>query len=332
MNNRPHASRPNLARTLLWIGLLSAGATLAQTPSARPEQAYPNKPVRVITSEPGGGTDVVARMVAQGISATLGQNVIVDNRVFALSGELVSKATPDGYTLLAAGTPLWTAPLLQKMNYDLVRDFAPISLMTRAPSVLVVHPAVAAKSVKELIALAKARPGELNYGSGLAGTANHLAGELFKSMAGVNIVRIPFKGTGPTITALLGGQVQMMFGNAGATAPHIAAGRLRSLAVASAQPSALFPGLPTVAATLPGYESVSVNTFFAPARTPAAIVSMLHREVARFLVRPDTREKLLATGVESVASTPEELRAAMKSEMARLAKVIKAAGIREGQE
>ena len=189
-----------------------------------------------------------------------------------------------------------------------------------------------AKSVKELIALARTGLGELNYGSGLAGTANHLAGELFKSMAGVNIVRIPFKGTGPTVTAIIGGQVQLMFGNASATAPHITAGRLRSLAVASLQPSPLFPGLPTVAVNLPGFEAGSMNGLFAPAKTPVAIIRKLNQVVARFPRAVETRARLLSNGLEAVGNSPDEFAATIKSEIARLGKVISDVGIREGQE
>ncbi len=288
----------------------------------------------MITAEVGGGNDFTARVIAQGgLSERLGQPVIVENRGGAggaIAAEIVAKAAPDGYTLLVYASNIWIIPLLRSnVPYDPVRDFAPITWAARSPSTVVVHPALPVNSVKELIALARARPGELNYGSGGTGATTHLAVELFKAMAGVNMVRIPYKGNGPALIDLMAGRVQVMFATAGSVTPHIRSGRLKALAVTSAQPSALAPGLPTVAASgLPGYESNSIYGIFAPAKTPAAIVTQLNQEIVRVLSRTEVKEKFLNSGVETVGSSPEEFAAAIRSDMARMAKVIKDAGIR----
>jgi tripartite-type tricarboxylate transporter receptor subunit TctC len=246
-----------------------------------------------------------------------------------LAIETVAKAAPDGYTLLSYSSSVWVLPLLQPMPYDPVRDFSPITMAANSPMVLVVHPSVAVKSVAELVALAKARPGELNYASGVSGSASHLPGELFKFMAGVNIVRVPYKATGPALNDLLGGHVQVMFAAPAAATAHMKSGRLRALAVTSAQPSALIPNLPTVAASgLPGYEAGVSYSFFAPAKTPAVLIERLNQEIARVLSRSDVKESFLNSGVEAVSSSPAQVMATMKAEIARWTKVIKAANIR----
>ena len=264
-------------------------------------QTYPNKPIRMITSVAGGGNDFAARLVAQGISPSMGQQVIVDNRGGTVMAELVAKAPADGYTLLFGGTDIWVNPLLQTVPYDVVRDFAPISMVMSSPNVVVVHPSLLVRSVQELIAMAKAKPGSLNYGSAATGTSTHLAAELFKAMAGVDIVRIGYKGGGPALTAVIAGEVPLYFAVAGSTlTPHIQSGRLRALAVTSALPSALAPGLPTVAASgLPGYENVAYQSVFAPAKSPEVIVNRLHQEIVRYVSLPETRERLLNAGVEA---------------------------------
>jgi tripartite-type tricarboxylate transporter receptor subunit TctC len=306
-------------------------AVLALSAGTVCSQNYPNKALRMITCEAGGGSDQVARLTAQGITPGLGQQVIVENRPCGvIPGQVTSAASPDGYTMLLSGNTLWTSPLLQSnAGYDVARDFSSITLVAASPTVLVVNPALPAASVKELIALAKARPGALNYAAAAIGSTNHLAGELFKSMAEVNIVAVSYKGTGPSMSALISGEVQLGFANAAAAMPHVKSGRLRALAVTSAQPSALVPGLPTVAAAVPGYQSASNYGMFAPARTPATIVSRLNREIVRFLAGQDTRDKLFSSGLEVVGSTEDELTRTVKSEIARLGKVIKDAGIRE---
>ncbi len=284
----------------------------------------------MIAPEIGGAGDIVARLIGQGLAGNLGQQVVVDNRG-SVAPEIGAKASPDGYNVLAYGSPLWLMSFLrEKVAWDSVRDFAPITLAASSPNILVVHPAVAANSVKELVALARAKPGELNFGSGSTGAATHLTGELFKAMAGVNIVRVPYKGNGPALNALIGGEVQLMFANAGAVAPHLKSGRLRALAVTTAQPSALAPGLPTVAASgLPGYRAEVPTGIFAPAKTPAALVNLLHREIVKVLNRADVKEKFFNIGVEVVGGTPEEFSAYIRTDRAKWGKVIKNAGIRE---
>jgi len=291
-------------------------------------QEYPNKPIRIVTSPSGGGQDFAARLVVQGVSGPLGQPIIVENRPSNLLGEIVAKAAPDGYTLLLAGTSFMIDPLLKKTPYDPVKDFSPISLLVSSPSVLAVHPSLPVKTVKDLIGLAKARPGELNYAMGGTGSSSHLAAELFKSMAGVDIVRITYKGTAAAVTDVIGGQVQMVFATAPSVAPHLKSGRLRGMAVTSARPTALAANLPAVAATLPGYEAESIQGMFAPAKTADAIIRRLNAEFVRFLRTPEVKERFFAAGSDVVASTPAQLDASVKGEIARLGKVIKDADIR----
>ena len=293
-------------------------------------QGYPDKPIRMLTSEAGGGSDFVARLVAQGMGAPLGQRVVVDNRGM-VSAEIAARAQADGYTLLLYGSPLWLSPFLRaQLPYDPVRDYAPVSVVVSTPNVVAVHPGVPVQSIAELLALAKARPGALNYSSASTGSTQHLAAELFKRMSGTDIVRIPYKGSGPALNAVIAGETQLMFPSAGSVMQHVKAGRLRALAVTAAQPSALVPGLPTVAASgLPGYESVSPFGVFAPAKTPAAIVARLNRAIVQGLNDPDIKSRFLGAGVETVGSTPDELAAMLKSEMAKWGRLIKEAGIRE---
>jgi tripartite-type tricarboxylate transporter receptor subunit TctC len=305
-------------------GLLVVSAGLASG------QNYPNKSVRMVTAEVGAAGDLVARSVAPGLSESFGQPVIVENRGGSgiIPIQTVAKALPDGYTLLVFGSALWLLPFIQDVSYS-VRDFEPITLAVTTPLLLVVHPSLPVKSVNELIAFAKARPAALNYASGIAGSATHLPAELFKSMADVNIVRVAYKGGGPALTAVLGGEVQVMFATSSGAGPHVNSGRLRALAVTSAQPSALFPGLPTVAASgLPGYDAASIMCVFAPAMTPPTLVGRLNHEIVRILNKPDLKERFIRAGSEVVASSPEQLAAAMKADMARMGKVIKDAGIR----
>jgi len=310
-------------RFLAWMFAIGALAM-----SAARAQDFPSKPIRIVTGAPGGSSDFTARLIAQGLTDNLRQQVIVDNRG-NVDGELVAKAPPDGYTLVIDGASIWIGPLVQKALYDPVRDFAPVTLAVSAPNVVIVQPSIPVKSIRELIALAKAQPGKLNYSSGGIGASSHLAAELFKSMAGVAIVNVNYKGTGPALNALIANEVQVMFVNPAIASPHIKSERVRALAVASLGPSPLMPDLPTVAAAgLPGFESVVLQGMFAPAGTPPARVTLLSREIAKVLNRPDVKERHFNTGVETVASTPEELVARIKSEMAKWGKVIKDAGIR----
>jgi tripartite-type tricarboxylate transporter receptor subunit TctC len=241
----------------------------------------------------------------------------------------VAKAQPDGYTLLLYSNGAWILPLMQQAPYEAVRDLAPLTLTCRSPSFLVVHPSVPVNSVKALIAYAKARPGQLNYGAGGTGGAGHLAAELFKSMTGVDIVRIPYKGGGPALNDLLGGQIQVGFLSAGAVAPHMKSGRLRILASTGAKTFALFPDVPTIAASgVPGYESEQLLGVFAPAKTAEAIVARLNREIVLALARADVKERFAGMGVETAGNTPAQFAAVIKSEITRMGKVIKDAGIR----
>ncbi len=291
---------------------------------------YPNKSVRIVTVAAGGGADSVARPIAQSLTGSLGQPVIVENRPTIIAIETVARAPSDGYTLLVAGSTIWILPLLQSnLPWDPVRDFSPIALATASPLVLVVHPSVPVKSVKELIALAKAKPGMLNYAAGPNGSANHLTAELFKSMAAVNMVLVPYKGAQPAIIDLISGQVQLLFASTGNASPHVKSGRLRALAVTSGQPSALAPGLPTMAAAgLTGFEAVAVNAVLAPAKTSATIINRLNQEIVRFLNRPEVKERFLNAETEAAPTSPEELAARIKSETISMGKVIKDAGIK----
>jgi tripartite-type tricarboxylate transporter receptor subunit TctC len=301
----------------------------ACVPGAVAAQIYPAKPIRMVTVQPGSANDFVARLLAQELRPALGQPVIVDNRG-TLAAEVVARAPADGYTLMLYGSAVWLSPFIRNnVPYDPVRDFAAISLVAASPNIVVVHPSLPVKSVRALIALAKARPGDLNYAAGSLGAAPHLAAELFKSMARINIVRVAYKGTGPSLIGLLGGEVEMMFPTAGSVTPHLKSGRLRALAVTSLKPSALAPGLPVLADTLPGYESVSLNGVFAPAHTPTPIINKLHQEIARVMNRQDVQEKLVHAGVDAMATTPEEFAATIRSEMAKWGKLIRDAGIRE---
>lgn len=293
-------------------------------------QNYPEKPIRIYAPQAGTSVDSTLRLVAGSVTGSLGQRFIVENRGI-IGVEIVARASPDGYSLINYTNPLWLMPLLQdNVSWDPVKDFSPICLTVNQPTVLVVHPSVPVKSVKELIVLAKARPGALNYSSTSTGNANHISAELFKAMAGVNIVRINYKGGAQAINDLVAGQVHLQFGSAGVVMPYVKLGRLRGLAVASAEPSALAPGLPTIAAAgLPGYESTASTGLFAPARTPAAIINLLNQEFVRSLKRADVKERLFNAAIEVVASSPEQLATTIKSEMATIGKVVKEVGLRE---
>ena len=303
------------------LGVAVLGAALAQT--------YPNKPIRIVTASAGAGSDFIARLIAQETSGPLGQQIIIDNRASGvIPAEIVAKSPPDGYTLLVYTNAIWNLPLLQSTSYDPLRDFSPITAVTKSPVLLVVHPALPVRSVTELIALAKARPGELNASTGATGGSGHMALELFKSLVHVKIKRIPYSSGAIEILDLLSGRMQMTFGPAAETSQLVKAGKLRALAVTTAKPSALFPELPTVAATVPGYEWVGTTALFAPANTPAAVINRLNREVVQALRRAEVKERVVSVGSEVIGSTPEQLTAEIKSDMVRLGRLIKDAGIR----
>lgn len=310
--------------------ILSAVILLAAAPAPAQQGAFPTKVIRIVTAAAGGNSDVLARLIAAQMTANLGQQVIVDNRG-ALAPAVAAKSPPDGYTMVVNGSPQWLLPLLRPgVPWDAVKDFAPITLATNSPSLLVVHPSVPAKTVGQLIALARSRPGELNFAAGTIGATPHLAGELFKSMAGINVVRVGYKGTGPGVVALMTGEVHFMFPGAPAAMPYVNQGRLRALAVCSLQPSPLAPGVPTVTASgLPGFESVSPQAVFAPAGTPGALINRLHQEVVRALNAEDLKQRLFNAGSEVVGGTPQSLAETMQKDIVRISKLVKEAGIRE---
>ena len=317
-----------MATSSFIIARAAAAGSLALVVGAAIAQDFPSKPIRLYTTPPGGGNDFAARVIAQSLSTGMGQQVVVDNRAESLLGEILSKAPADGYTLVIAGSSFVIGHLLRKVPYHPETDFAPISLVGTIPNVVLVHPSLPVKTVKELISLAKARPGELNYASGGTGSTSHLSAELFNTMAGVKITGIPFKGSGPALTDLIGGQVQLMIGTASSSTAHIKSGRLNALAVTTAQPSVLVRGLPTVAATgLPGYEVEALLAIFVPARTPVPVVNRLNQEIVKVLNNTEIRQKFFDTGIETVGSTPDQLAGKVKTEIAMWAKVIKDAGI-----
>jgi tripartite-type tricarboxylate transporter receptor subunit TctC len=296
---------------------------------------YPTKPIRIIVGfAPGGATDLTARLVGQQLTESWKQPVLVENRPGAsgmIGAELVARAAPDGYTLImATQTSHAVAPsLYRKIAYDPVKDFAPITVAASSPLLLVVHPSMPVRTVKELVSLAKARPGELSFASGGIGTSPHMAAELLNSMAGTKIVHIPYKGEAPGLADVLGGQVPMMFSNVPTSLPHVKSGKLRALAVSGAKRSSLAPEFPTVAESgLTGFEVLTWFGMFAPAATPRDIVAKLNAEIVRALNAPDVRAKIAAQGLEIVANTPEQFAAYQQSEIVKWAKVVKESGAR----
>jgi tripartite-type tricarboxylate transporter receptor subunit TctC len=295
---------------------------------------YPARPIRLIVPQSaGGGTDLYSRLVATALAERFGQAAIVDNRPGAgsvIGTDLAAKATPDGYTLLGISSSFTIVPSMYRtIPFDPLRDFAAVALLSSYPHLVAVHPSVPASSIKELIALAKAKPGALNYASAGIGTPTQLGAELFKSMAGVNIVHVPYKGGGPAVIALLGGQCHVYFGPIATVLPHAKNAKLKALAVTSAQRSTVVPDLPTVAeAGVPGFRQDAWNGLLAPARTPAAIIAKLESEVSAVLKMPAIRERLAADGVEPGGIGSGEFAAMLKSEIAKWAKVVQHAGIK----
>jgi tripartite-type tricarboxylate transporter receptor subunit TctC len=314
--------------------VLIAGAAFAATSSAALAQPYPDRPVRILVPFPAGaGVDIVARMIGQPLTEVWGQAVVVDNRPGAggtIACELAAKAAPDGYTLLLGNvSTLAMAPsLYKKVNYDPVRSFAPITLINTSANVLVAHPSVPATSTQALIALAKARPGQINYASAGSGTSPHLAAELFKTMAGVNLVHVPYKGSPQALTDLLGGQTQIMFASLVSALPYIRQGRLRALAVTSLQRASSLPEVPTISESgLRGYDVSVWQGIVAPAGTPQAVISQLNRQIAAVLQAPDIRERLAVQGLEAVADSPADFGNYIASEVRKWAAVIRQAGV-----
>ncbi|MGH8617217.1 MAG: tripartite tricarboxylate transporter substrate binding protein [Burkholderiales bacterium] len=308
-------------------------AVLTSAAAIAPAADYPVKPVRIIAaSSPGSAVDIVVRIIAQKLAEPLGQQVIVDNRAGAggnLGAELAAKAPPDGYTLFI-GSPAHAinTGLYRRLNYDLLRDFAPVSQVTTGAYMVVVHPSLPAKTLKELAALARAKPGQLNFSSAGAGNATHLAGELFKSLTKTSIEHVPYKGGGPAMTDLIGGQVQIMFPNLTQALPQVKTGRIRALAVTSEKRSPSAPDVPTgIESGLPGYVVTSWFGILVPAGTPREIVMKLNGDLVQTLRAPDVRDKLAGDGAEPVTSTPEQFGVFLKSEVTKWTQVIREAKI-----
>ncbi len=319
-----HSGLIHLAMSMLATGAFANAAA----------QDYPSKPVRIIVPfAPGGGTDLSARIIAQKLSESLAANFVVENRPGAagiVGTETVAKSKPDGYTMLVVSSSHAMNPAMyEKLPYDTARDFAPISLLLSGPTLVVAHPSLPAKNARELIALAKARPGTLTFASAGHGTPPHMAGELFKALAKIDILHIPYKGNGPAYTDLMAGQVSLMFPNIATSMPYVRTGRMRAIGVGSKQRSAIAPEIPTINESgLPGYEMSSWFGLLAPAGTPAGVVTRLQQEITRIFKQADVREKLLAQGVEPVGSSPQEFMAFLAAETTQWAKIIKSSGLK----
>lgn len=302
-------------------------------PEASAQENYPNRPIRMVVAIPAGsGTDTVARLIAQGLSERLGRQVVVDNRPGAgtiIGNEIVAKAKPDGYTLLMNGAALTIAPAMyKKLPYDTARDFAPITIAVSSPNLMAVHPSLPVKSVKEMIALAKARPGQILFSSGGRGTNSHLATELFISMAKIRMTHVPYKGSTPGVIALMAGEVSLMTNSLSTFMPHVRAGKLRALGVGSTRRVAAAPDIPTIAESgVPGYQSAQWSGLLAPAGTPPEIIAKLHKETVAILRVPETTEQLVSDGSEMIANSPQEFAAFFKEELAKWVAVVKATGM-----
>ena len=310
------------------VGCLCAGA------QAQDVKSYPSKPIRfIVPFAPGGGVDIVARAVASKLTDIVGQQIIVDNRGGGgtiIGTELGARAAPDGYTLLFGSTTLAINPSLRAtLPYDTLKDLVPVTQASFQPYVLSVHPAVPAKNVKEFVALAKARPGALTYGSPGLGSGSHLVAEMFALSTGIKTIHVPYKGSSPAMADLIGGQIQYTYGTILAVAPQVRTGKIRALAVSSSARSGIMPDVPTIAeAGVPRFDASSWNGVFVPAGTPRPIINRIHESVVKSLAAPEVRERLTADGAEPVGSTPEQFTAFVRSELVKWAKVIKAADIR----
>ena len=318
------------AGTLSLAAVLAGGLAVA-TPAAA--QSYPTKPITIVVPFPAGGTtDILARIVGQGLSKELGQPVVIDNRGGAggnIGGALAAKAPADGYTLFmgTVGTNAINAALYKKMPFDHVKDFQPLSRVAMVPNLLVAHPSQPFKNVKELIAYAKANPGKLNFASSGNGTSIHLSGELFKSMTGIEMVHVPYKGSAPAVADLLGGQTAIMFDNMPSAIQHVRAGKLRPIAVTTAKRSPELPDVPTIAeAGVPGYDATSWFGLFTTAGTPEPVVSRLHGALMKVLADPEVKKQIAGQGAEPIAEKPEQFAAFIAAETTKWAKVVKASG------
>ena len=306
----------------LWISTLASAALAANCAIALAQEKYPTKVVRIMTAAPGSNHDWGARLTAHELTPRLGQRVIVENRG-SISVEMLAKdGSSDGHTLLFYGAYVWLQPLLQKVSWDPLTDLAPITLAMSSPNLLVVHPSLPVKSVKELIELARARPGELNYSAGGGGSTPHMAAELFNYMAKVRITRVLYKGSGPSMIGLLTGESQLMFAALGPIQPFLTQGKVRAIAVSTPTRSPLAPDVPTVAESLPGFSAQAAIGFFAPRKTPPALVGLLNREIVQAL-RGSDPQKIAAAGIEIIGNSPEEFLHFMKADMSRMGEVIR---------
>jgi tripartite-type tricarboxylate transporter receptor subunit TctC len=314
-------------------GLLAAAAACALLPGLAAAQAFPSKPITIIVPFAAGGTtDILARIIAQGMSAELGQSVVVDNRAGAggnIGGQVAARAPADGYTLFmgTVGTHAINAALYKKMPFDPIKDFAPLTRVANVPNLLVANPAQPFKTVPELIAYAKANPGKINFGSSGSGSSIHLSGELFKSMAKVDMQHVPYKGSAPAVTDLLGNQIAIMFDNMPSAIQHVRSGKLRAIAVTTAKRSPELPDVPTIAeAGVPGYEATSWFGMFAPAATPAPVVAQLNATIVKVLAQPDIKKKLAEQGAEAAGETPAQFADFIQKESVKWGRVVKESG------
>jgi len=318
-------------KTALYLLLLSLFLTAASAAHAQPAK-WPERPVRVIVPlAPGGGTDIIARLFASRLTAHFGQQFIVDNRSGAggtIGAEIAVRANPDGYTLITVPASYAANAALYKLPYDPIKGIAPIGMITTGPLILIVHPTVQATSLKEFIALARAKPGALNFGSSGTGTFSHLTGELFRQLSKTEIVHVPYKSAGPALTDLLGGQIQIFFGSGPSSGAHIRAGRVRALAVTTAKRSPALPDLPAIGEVLPGYVADFWFGMWAPAGTPAEIVSRLNQALVQILKQPEVLERLRTDGYDPVGSSPQEFARIVARDIAIWSKVVKAGNIK----
>ena len=291
-------------------------------------QDFPTRPLRIVTASPGGGNDYLARIIAPALSGALGQQVIVDNRVSRFVGGIVARATPDGYTLVVGGSTMQFVPLMEKADFNLLTDFAPISQLERSPNVLVVQPSLKVNTVKELVALARTKPGALFYGTGGSGGSLHLGGEMFMMATNVKISRVPYKSTGPALLGLLTNEVHMVFATPGGAMSHIKDGRLKALGVTSAQPFPLIPGVPTLASQgLKDYDLDTIGFILAPAKTPQHLIKRLNQHIVQIMHQDDVKGRLAGGGSEVVTGTPEQLAAKLKSDDTRMRQLFKQIGL-----
>jgi tripartite-type tricarboxylate transporter receptor subunit TctC len=317
------------------LGAALASAAVAHAASAGGGEGYPARPVRVVVPyPPGGGNDIIGRIAAEELTKRLGRQAVVDNRPggsTVIGADIVAKAPPDGYTLLVTShtTFAFLPNLRSKLPFDPVRDFEPISLMATQSFVLVTHPSLAARTIREVVALAKAKPGELTFASSGVGTGTHFSGEQLKVLAGIDIRHIPYKGGGPALNDLIGGHVSMGFGSIASTQPFAKQGKIRMIAITSAKRSPAAPDVPTIGETVKGYEMTPWNAIFAPRGSPRAVIERLNREIVAAIKSPQVAERLQGLGYDAAASSPSELAAHVKAELVRYAKLIKAIGFKD---